>query len=987
MEQSRTAIGRGSLPVELTQFIGRQAELSALRQLLAGSRLLTLTGAGGSGKSRLALELAPQLRAIAPDGVAWVELAPLTDAELIAGEVLRAIGAPGEGGAATAESVATVLHDRQAALVLDNCEHLVEACAAFVADLLRRCPQLRVLATSREALGIAGERAWLVPPLEVPDADADLGTLQTSDAVRLFADRARDVLPGFAITQQNATVVASICARLDGIPLALELAAARIRHMAPEQILERLSDAFALLTTGARSAMPRHRTLRATLDWSHDLLPADARAVLRRLAVFRGGFTLDAVEAVATGDDIAAGDVLDLVAVLADRSMIFVREQHALARYQLLETMRQYAAQRLREADEETVVRRRHADYLTDLVAELEPAFITTARRSAFNLLEPELDNIREVLHWTRAHEPEQHVRLVGMLWWFWFSTRHWVEAHRWITDALAMPEAAGQKRERAALLFAGGALASLRAQVAEAQPLLEAAAALAAELGDDRLEAYALNYLGMVYAQQGRVEAREYSGKAERWFRAHDDLYGLRLALLLVGMAERAAGNHDDAMRMTREAVDIARRFGQDRELAVALQNMVLMLLDEGDNQAATPLILEALSALRRDPSYLFIYRGIEYLAVTVSPVDPREAARMIGAAEAVRLHIGANRFRMDQNRIDDLVPTLRARIGDADYEAAFGAGLALSATEALDDVIRRHDTGESAVATPSSATPPAAEAATAVTSAGRSSEAEAPTRALPAVPADLTVRALGAFETAVAGVPVDSWPYTKPKELLVYLLSQPQGRTRVEIGQAIWPDAAPSQVRNSFHVTLHHLRKTLGHSDWIVIEQDRYRIAPRLVVDFDVRVFEAEIRAGLATRDGQDSGGAMAALRRGMALYRDHFLAGEAAGGWRDEVQDRLRRLYCDAGLHLADLLAEGGDMMAAAEACELVIAQEPLHEEAHRGLMLAWTRAGRRAHALRHYDRFTSVLLRELDMEPEPETVELYERIRAADIVPHA
>jgi predicted ATPase/DNA-binding SARP family transcriptional activator len=994
MEQSRTVLGRGSLPVELTQFIGRAAELAALRQLVGSARLLTLTGAGGSGKSRLALALTPHLAAVAPAGVAWVELAPLADAQLIAGEVLRALGSPTEG-AASVESVASVLRERQAALVLDNCEHLVEGCAVFADTLLRACPRLCILATSREALGVMGERAWLVPPLGVPEPGAPVGVLQASDAVRLFVDRARDVFPEFALTADITAVVAAICARLDGIPLAIELAAARVRHMSAEQILDRLSDAFALLTTGARTALPRHRTLRATLDWSHDLLPPAARTMLRRLAVFRGGFTLDAAEAVVAGDGIAAGDVLDLLATLVDRSLVVVREQHAVARYQLLETVRQYAQQRLHEANEEERTMELLAAHVSAVVEAMEPAFITTARRTAFNTLEPELDNIREVLHWTREHGPQRHVRLVGMLWWFWFSTRHWIEAGRWISDALALPDAAAPTRDRAALVFAAGALASLRGQVADAQPRLEEASSLAAQLGDERLEAYALNYLGMVYGQQGRVEGRDYSGRAERWFRAHDDPYGLRLALLLVAMAERAAGNAEAAMTMTREAVDIARRFGQDRELAVALQNLVILLIDEQQVTAARTLILESLHALRRDPSYLFIYRGIDYYASTIEELEPRAAAYMMGAAESVREHIAAKRFRLDQDQSDALIVRLRARLGDEGFERAHAEGRAIPATEVLGHIL---DMGDPAAAAGAAAAAGSAATTRGAGPTGRGSDmqpvvgggsgsADSGAVAVTAVPAaDLIVRALGPFEAVVRGQPIGAWPYAKPRELLVHLLCHPQGRTRLEIGASIWPDAAPSQVRNSFHVTLHHLRKTLGEPEWIVIESDRYRIAREVVIDFDVTVFERDVRAGVAAANDATPE-AVALLRRALAQYRDHFLAGETAAPWRDELQDRLRRLYCDAGVRLGALLAEAGDVAGAVATFEAVILREPLHEEAHRGLLLAWTQAGRRAHALRHYERLIVLMRDELDMDPEPETVELYGRIRAADIVARA
>jgi predicted ATPase/DNA-binding SARP family transcriptional activator len=966
--------GHGTLPVELTHFIGRERELAALRQLADSARLLTLTGAGGSGKSRLALQLVTQIPRTEADDVAWVELAPLMEERLVPAAVQRALGSPTEGGAASADSIIATLGDRPLTLVLDNCEHLVDTCAALADTLLRACPRLRIIATSREALGVAGERAWLVPPLALPSPDDGLDALASSDAVRLFIDRARDVLPSFTLSASNARIIADICTHLDGIPLAIELAAARVRHLSPEQIRDRLSDAFSLLTSGARTALPRHRTLRAALDWSHDLLREEARVVLRRLAVFRGGFTLDMVEDVASGDGIAPHTVLDLIAVLADRSMIVVREQDGSARYHLLETMRQYAEQRLEEAGETQRVRARLAAVISARVAAVEPSFTTRARRSAFAQLEPELDNIREVLSWTRAHDPQQHVRLVGMLWWFWFSTRYWVEAHRWLTDALELPAAREPTRERAALLFAIGALAALRAQDAVARPYLEEAAALAATVGDARLEAYALNYIGMTWSSSLSPTAREYTERAERWLRANGDEYGLRLALLLGGMAEFGAGNRDRAIEKMEEAVQIARSFGQDRELAVALQTYATVLIGGAGKEKMEAMVLESLEALRRDPSFLFIARAIDYHAYCRSERDPRAAAREIGIASAMRRHIGAGRFRHDDVVMDRLIGRLRELLGDAEYERAFEEGTHVQPAYALDEVLGGTGTQPAGVL-PIAPLPPAVRTADAAV--------PVPAAASPAptpVAADLCVRALGTFEVEVQGTAVSAWPYAKPKELLAFLLLRPHGRTRAEIGAALWPEASPAQVRNSFHVTMHHVRRTIGHADWVVLDGERYMIAPGVTVDFDVAEFQQQAESAMAL----DGDAAVPVLRSAMGLYRDHFLAGETAGAWRDDVQDRLRRLYCNLGLRLAELLEAAGDDTTAAEVYERVIASEPLHEAAHRGLLLAFTRAGRRAHALRHYDRLLSVL-QSLELEPEEETLELYERIRSADIVP--
>jgi DNA-binding SARP family transcriptional activator len=319
----------------------------------------------------------------------------------------------------------------------------------------------------------------------------------------------------------------------------------------------------------------------------------------------------------------------------------------------------------------------------------------------------------------------------------------------------------------------------------------------------------------------------------------------------------------------------------------------------------------------------------------------------------------------------MDRLIGRLREVLGDREYERALEDGMRVQPAHAFDEVL-----GATAIAVET--------ASVSIAAAGIATAAPLPIAVASATTgpaaADLCVRALGPFEVEVRGTAVGAWPYAKPKELLAFLLLRPQGRTRAEIGAALWPEASPAQVRNSFHVTMHHVRRTIGHADWVVLDGERYLIAPGVTVDFDVARFQERVESALALQ----AEAAIPALRSAMALYRDHFLASETAGAWRDEVQDRLRRVFCNAGLRLAELLEAAGDDADAADVYERVVACEPLHEAAHRGLLLAFTRAGRRAHALRHYDRLLAVL-QSLELEPEEETLELYDRIRSADIIP--
>jgi predicted ATPase/DNA-binding SARP family transcriptional activator len=939
--------------------------MADISRLLADARLLTLTGAGGSGKTRLAREVLnrPRPGPVAP--TAWVELAALEDPALLPRHVATAFGISEEAGSPA--QMADLLRAQEGLVVLDNCEHLVDACAGLAHAILAGCPGLRILATSREALGVKGERTYPVPPLGVPARTASTAAIEESEAVRLFVDRARDALPEFRVTDDNATVVAEICIRLDGIPLALELAAARTKSLSLAQIRDRLDDAFRILASGGRTAIPRHRTLRAAIDWSHDLLPEPTRVLFRRLAVFRGGFTLDAVEAVCADHQLPAERILDEVARLVDRSLLEFREEAGVARYRLLETVRQYAALRLADTGEEESVGERHAAYVMILVRSVEPDLTTSRRRRATALLAVEMDNIREALHWTRHHDGATYVRLVGALWWFWYSTRHWLEAGRWIHDALTVPAALEPSRERAALLFAAGALASLQAQTDAAVPLLQEAAALAAAVGDPRLEAHALSYEGHALIQQMRQEGRPPCERAEEWFRASGDDYGLRLVLLLLGHAAFARGDVADAIRMHQEAVAVARRFGEDRELVMPLQTLALLHVRTGELARAEPLLMESFAASRRDPSYIFVATSLDFLGeCRIRQGRVEEAARYLGAAEAIRERIGAGQYLVARAHLEPLVAEARTGAAGAAFDRSWAEGRELTVQGILDEVV---------ATTPAARTPAATTGAAEMLEPDATRGATVPTPAAPDV-VTLRIQTLGPLRVHVRGMILeeDAWAYAKPRELLVYLAVHRTGRSRHEIGRAIWPAGSATQAKNSFHVSVHHLRKTLGEAAWILTDSDRCRIADGVEVDLDADRFQQEARLALGAA-GDDP----ERLRRVRALYTGDFMDGEAAGPWHEEHRQLLLRLWADVSLRLALALEKAGDDAAAATMFHEVVVREQLDETAHRGLMRTWARTGERARAVRHYDRLVAFLRDELDCDPEPETVGVRDSLR--------
>jgi len=403
------SLARGQLPVRLSPLLGREHELDDIVQALQRTRLITLTGPGGAGKTRLALASAQRAEASFPSGACWVALAQIDDPAIAGQAVATQLGVPDTPGQDAVEAIAKHVADHRVLVVLDNCEHLAEIAAQLAEYLLAACPALVLLATSREALGVEGELSWLVPPLSLPGGERapTASALATSDAVQLFEQRAQLVRPSFRVTNENAATVLSICQRLDGLPLAIELAAARMRILSEVQLAERMDDIFALLVGGARSAPPRHQALRATLDWSYDLLDSAERAVFRRLAAFYGGFTLPAAERIAASGDIRPEAMLELLTRLADKSLLRVEHTRAGSRYFLLATIRDYARERLAEAAESDQIRRAHLEYFT-LLAETTAARIEQVE-AASGRIEVELDRLdAELPNLRRAFELAQ---------------------------------------------------------------------------------------------------------------------------------------------------------------------------------------------------------------------------------------------------------------------------------------------------------------------------------------------------------------------------------------------------------------------------------------------------------------------------------------------------------------------------------------------------------------------------------------------------
>ena len=956
------------VPASLTSFIGRDREVAAVCDLVETGRLVTLTGAGGSGKTRLAAEV---MRATADrfrDGATWIELAPITEPELVPGHVATSLGIGGSGRA-PADALRDALRDSERLIVLDNCEHLIDACAAIADHLLRHCPGVRLLTTSREALGIAGEGAWLVPLLAVPDATATVDDIARSESVRLFIDRARAANASFALTDANAAAVAQLCARLEGLPLAIELAAARIRALTPDAMLSRLGSGLRLLTSERRGVPARHRTLRDTIDWSYDLLDPNERLVLQRLSIFADRFSLDAAEAVCAGEGIRTEDVLDILASLVAKSLVVVEDRVDEARYHLLETIRQYGRERLDASPESAAVLARHANYYCALVRRAEPHLLASTRPEWVDRIQRELDDLRLVLAWTRAHDRPRHVELAGRLAWFWYSSGLWTEGRSWLEGALALTDPNLGDANRAAALFGAGVIASLQGHGATARAWLEESGTIARALGDRSLAAYSDSYIGVALGQEGLAAAEAPARAALAWFEEAGDLYGQRLALLVIETLLIRQGDLATAQVVGERAVRVAREYGLGRELGIALQVLGTVQLQRRELDTAAVTIADALQALRRDPQPFWLARALELMGVVeCARARGLHAARLFGAAERRRERMGAMVFQLDRERLAPTIAAARATVGDERFDAAWAAGR----TESFDDVV------DSAVGSGLRASVNPRGPAVIGSIAPEASQSGSSSRAV------LQVRLLGQLAIVLDGreIPRSAWKFARPRELLVYLLGYRDGRTREQISLAFWPDASTAQAKNNVHVALHHLRRVLGRNYFVLYQRERYVVNWALGVEVDAVAFEHDLEvARHALRAKPAAPEAVARLRAALDLYRGDLLEGEDAGDWHLEERARLRRLWTEGLATLGAQLTGAGSHADAVDVYRQLVRADEWDEAAHRHLMSALARAGQRSEALRHYDHVTALLQRDLGSAPARETVALYDQLRRA------
>jgi predicted ATPase/two-component SAPR family response regulator len=1034
---ARTAHGNGGhLPIALTPMVGRRDEVDALRRRLSESRLVTLLGPGGVGKTRLAAETARSWQEARPGperGSAeahWVELAPVGP-ELVDMAVADAVGGhegPGQSGAG---AIVEALSSRPALVVLDNAEHVAAPVAHLSAQLLVSCSGLRILATSREPLGVPGEVVWRVEPLRVPRAEEGLDALAECEAVELFVQRARAAFPAFGLNQGNANAVSRICQQLDGLPLAIELAVANLRVLPVEELAASLDNVFSLLVGGPRTSPARHQALRATLDWSHQLLDEDEKELLRRLSVFVGSFSLEAASRVAVpgGDGSAAFDALRR---LVDKSLVVAEVSDGQATYHLLATVRQYAAGQLSLAGEEELCRQAHLGWCLRRAARAEPRLTGPAQAVELARLEHEVNDIRAALQFARQNGDARAVlEIAGALGRFWYLHGHYKEGRDWLDWAVvAGPEAPAPVRAKA--LRASGYLAFLQCDYPAAVRRLTAALRLYKNLKDDEGTGLTLQRLGSVDREQGRYQQAErhhseskafFEAIGDRWgtasahgylgfaawlqgdteraradcekalelFSGLDDAEGTAWSLLSLGVVARLEGDLEAAEQLLEKSKAIAEEIGFKEGIAWCFNQVGLVALRRGDPGA--PAMLRTSLEIHRELGDQWRQTSVleDLASASVLAGEASRAAVLLGAAEASRARIRTPIPTCEQPDHAAALAATRSALTGEEFDRAFAHGKNASFDEILHLLAGSTPAGPTP-AGPAPTGPPAGEGgetarrqpeaprlAKKATKVGPSAEGtEAEATATPAPGLGLSIRALGAVEVRVDGRVVESadWGYSKPRELFFLLCSSPP-RTRDQLGLALWPELSDHQLRNALHSAMRDLRRALGDREWVTFSGGRYSLNSERPYRFDVKEFET----ALAAAKRQPGPQALPHLQRAISAYGGDFLEGIASSEWAEVRRRELRTNYEMALGATGAILVNAGQFRQAVQIYERAVAHEPLDEAAHRELMKCWARLGEPARALRHYQKLQDFLRKEIGSPPAAETARLYESLRGS------
>lgn len=678
-----------NLAQQLNSFIGRERETAEVRELLGANRLVTLLGMGGIGKSRLSVQLGADALDDYPDGVWLVELAPLSDPLLVPQAVASVLGVKEEAGRPVLEALVRFVRDRQLLIILDNCEHIVHACADLAKQLLQAGARLKVLASSRDYLQVAGERTYHVPTLSSPQPahHGSVATLAEHESVRLFVDRVAAARPGFVLSERNAAAVADICHRLDGIPLALELAAARARSVSVENIAARLGDRFRLLVTNDRTVLPRQRTLRALIDWSYDLLDTRERLLFQRLSVFAGGWTLEAAESVCAGGELDAADVLDLQTQLVEKSLVAMDLDGA--RYRMLDTVRHYAREKLEEAGDAAATQARHLDYFVAAVEQARPHLVGPEQGPWLDRLDRERENVLVAHEWVEAIADKRALksRLIRALRMYFFSRGLLSLGLRLYLNLLADDELQTPSGERCRVLFGAGQIYFFIGQYADARRCLDESLAIAQSLGDESALSAVLIPLGMAcLGERDFNAARAHLEHALARCRESDDKRELFGTLTAMSMLHRATARLDLAEPACDEALALARESGDYEGIGRCLLNLAMISIGLGRVARAPALLLEAMEIAARIGSRTFAQYVLDTCAGLCSASQqPARAVTLFAIAEAQRAALGLRRDPADESFVLPLIDAARAALTEDERAVAEQAARAAQGGDPL--------------------------------------------------------------------------------------------------------------------------------------------------------------------------------------------------------------------------------------------------------------------------------------------------------------
>lgn len=710
-----------NLPRPLTSFIGREKEIQQVESLVLKARLVTITGPGGVGKTRLAIQTAQAVIAQFKDGVWWVGLASLFETtlskkrdpshqrnlpyplaqddgvlmgvELVAQAVAKILRIPDSPGQPPLQGVLEHLYDKRLLVVLDNCEHLIEACAALAERLLSNCPQVTLLATSREALGVPGEKIWPLPSLSLPDQvlSADARTILRSEAVSLFVERTGDILPGYQPDEAEVPTIAKICLRLEGIPLAIELAAARMNLLSAQEIAARLDSRFSLLTGGRRTDLPRHQTLQAAIEWSYDLLNENERVLLRHLSVFAGSFTLEAAEAICASQEIRREEVLTLLGRLVDKSLLTVEpappDSDLATRYRFLDTVRSFGRLKLDEVGETRWVRDRHADYYVRLAETADPELLVQNQLRWFKLLQAENDNIRAVVEWSaESDQAESALRLVGALLWFWFSIGSSREGRDLAIQALAVPSATRFKEYRARALITAGYLQWVLGDIGSARENIEEALSILRTSDDEASLAWSMQILGLVLTTEGNYDLADVAMKdGVAISQKLGDYKSGVFSLAFQGDIALSQGNRSRAIKIYEDSATVLQTFGNKNFLAYPMRRLGYLALEQNDISLAQDYFCQSLSLNRGVGDKRGVAACLISMAALAIHLDkPIHSARLYGVVERWLESLSFLLY-LDQAELGRIRSQLPTYLDEATFTTAFNQGWEMSEEQAI--------------------------------------------------------------------------------------------------------------------------------------------------------------------------------------------------------------------------------------------------------------------------------------------------------------